>query len=173
MSKSPTAASGDSDWRLYFTSRLLFDCLDKQSRNVTKKPLRIMVVDDNVPDVVLINESLREQQMDFVLTHSLNGQDALETLNATRERPDLMILDLNMPKLNGFEVLTRLRSTSEFDSIPVLVLTSSLVPGEKEQALRMGATRFLRKPHDLDEFLNSVASAVREISSEAQLATVA
>jgi two-component system, chemotaxis family, response regulator Rcp1 len=125
---------------------------------------RVLVVDDNAPDVVLIGESLRERGVNHTLTHCFDGEQALKMLNGSLGvKFDVLILDLNMPKLGGLEVLAQIRSNRSLDSMPILVLTSSLVPGEQEQALKLGADKFLRKPSDLDEFLLDVGAAVQEL----------
>lgn len=129
-----------------------------------KESMNILVVDDNPPDVVLIRESLRERGLTYKLTHCADGEQALGVLNRSNPHTfDIMILDLNMPKLGGLEVLGKIRSTSRLRELPVLVLTSSLVPGEQEEAMRLGAHRFLRKPSDLDQFLLVVGAAVRDL----------
>lgn len=134
-----------------------------------KETVNILVVDDNVPDVVLIEESLRERGLPHKLTHCSDGEQALRLLSAgNRHGFDVMILDLNMPKLGGLEVLKRIKSTPKLNNLPVLVLTSSLVPREQEEAMRLGAARFLRKPSDLDQFLLQVGAAVRDLVSEPQ-----
>lgn len=133
--------------------------------------MNILVVDDNAPDVVLIGESLRERGLTYRLTHCPDGEQALRVLNGNNPHSfDLMILDLNMPKLGGLEVLGKIRSTPRLRDLPVLVLTSSLVPGEQEEAMRLGADRFLRKPSDLDQFLLDVGAAVRDLVVEERAA---
>lgn len=132
-----------------------------------KDSVNILVVDDNAPDVVLIAESLRERGLTYKLTHCPDGEQALRVLNGSNPTSfDVMILDLNMPKVGGFEVLGRMRSKPALRDLPVLVLTSSLVPSEQDEAMRLGADRFLRKPSDLDQFLLDVGAAVRDLVAE-------
>jgi CheY-like chemotaxis protein len=107
-----------------------------------KQTVKILVVDDNPPDVVLIAESLRERGLRHKLTHCSDGERALGLLSGDNGNGfDLMILDLNMPKVGGLEVLKTIKSTQALKALRVLVLTSSLVPGEQEQAMRLGADR--------------------------------
>jgi two-component system, response regulator len=134
-----------------------------------KETVNILVVDDNTPDVVLIEESLRERGLPHTVTHCSDGEQALRLLSTgNRHGFDVMILDLNMPKLGGLEVLKKMKSTPNLNNLPVLVLTSSLVPGEQEEAMRLGAARFLRKPSDLDQFLLHVGAAVGELVAQQQ-----
>lgn len=137
---------------------------------VTQQALSVLVVDDNAPDVVLIRESLNEHGLDYTITHCANGREALDILEKRqRDAYDVMILDLNMPKVGGLEVLAKVRKMPELESLPVLILTSSLAPDEQAQAMRLGANRFLRKPADLDQFLHDVGSAVRELTQETRV----
>ena len=134
-----------------------------------KRPFNILVVDDNAADVVLIGESLRQEQLPHALTHCLDGQQALELLTAADGHDfDIVILDLNMPKMGGLEVLAEVKSRPHLAGLPILVLTSSMMPGEQEEAMRLGAMRFMRKPNDLDGFLLHVGSAVRELVQSLQ-----
>ena len=141
-----------------------------KSKAVTRQALSVLVVDDNTPDVVLIRESLNENRLDHTITHCANGREALDILEKGQPHAyDVMILDLNMPKVGGLEVLAKLRKMPEMESLPVLVLTSSLAPDEQAQAMRLGADRFLRKPADLDRFLNDVGAAVRELTQSTRV----
>jgi chemotaxis family two-component system response regulator Rcp1 len=141
------------------------------SDGVIKDPLgarvlRILVIDDNAPDVMLIDESVRAQGLNFEMTHLSDGEDALAKLAAAPEELaayDLIILDLNMPRVGGFEVLAQVRDNGSLNRVPILVLTSSLAPKEQDEARRLGADRYLDKPADLDEFLKAVGTAVREL----------
>jgi two-component system, response regulator len=126
---------------------------------------RILVVEDNAPDVLLIGESLRQQGIAFELIHFSDGEDVFSGLTAAVDGGpfDLVILDLKMPRIGGLQVLERLRADAAFVKVPVVVLTSSLLLEEQEQADRLGATRYLKKPLDLYEFLDKVGTAAREL----------
>lgn len=128
--------------------------------------IRILVVEDNAPDVMLIGEALRERGMAFDLVHMRDGEEALNRL----ENPlpgdnsfNLIILDLNMPRISGLEVLERLRAQPIFAVVPILVLTSSLAPEEQREASRLGADRYVKKPADLYEFLSQVGTVILEL----------
>jgi len=126
--------------------------------------LQVLVVDDNTPDVILIGESLSEKGLNHAITHCSDGKQAIEVLrDAAPGQWQVIVLDLNMPKIDGLQVLQTLRQTPGFERLPVLVLTSSLAPEEQAEALRLGADRFLRKPADLDQFLITVGDAVSEL----------
>jgi CheY-like chemotaxis protein len=128
--------------------------------------VQVLVIDDNAPDVMLISEALRDQGLTFNLTHLKDGEEAVSKL-AQRSTDfhsyDLIVLDLNMPKVSGIEVLSSFRSIPELKKIPILVLTSSLAPDEQESVCRLGADRYLNKPADLYEFLAAVGSIVKEL----------
>ena len=130
------------------------------------EPVRVLVIDDNAPDVMLISESLRDQGMTFEITHLRDGEEAVSKLAKDPSEfhsYDLIVLDLNMPRVSGFEVLSRFRSAAQLSKVPILVLTSSLAPDEQEEVRRLGADRYLNKPADLYEFLSSVGSIVKEL----------
>src|SRR5689334_15981202 len=118
----------------------------------------ILLAEDNPADVYLIRRALREHGVEHPIRVSSDGKDALQIVareGAYRERQplDLVILDLNLPRHDGIEILERLRATEEFDRIPVVVLTSSDSPRDRQSATRLGATLYLRKPTSLEQFL--------------------
>jgi CheY-like chemotaxis protein len=118
----------------------------------------VLLAEDNPSDVYLIREALREHSVDCVLRVASDGKDALsiisrEAPNAAAGRISLIILDLNLPRPYGIEILHKLRELTGFEFIPVVVLTSSDSPSDQLKATALGATRYLRKPSNLDEFL--------------------
>src|ERR1041385_3211906 len=121
-------------------------------------PGEILLAEDNPADVYLIRRALREHGGELSVRVSSDGKDTLQILSreaAYRERPalELIILDLNLPRHDGIEILERLRATEEFDRVPVVVLTSSDSPRDRQSANRLGATLYLRKPPSLEQFL--------------------
>jgi chemotaxis family two-component system response regulator Rcp1 len=118
----------------------------------------ILLAEDNPADVYLIREALREHCVECSLRVAGDGQQVLRILSdanpdPNRERPALIILDLNLPRHDGIEILQQLRSTADLSHIPVVVLTSSDSPRDRLAADRLGVTRFLRKPSNLEQFL--------------------
>jgi CheY-like chemotaxis protein len=128
--------------------------------------MRVVVIEDNAPDVMLIEEALAGSPTPFEIVHYSDGEEAIAGLTADASagaRPDLIVLDLNMPKVNGLEVLQRIKQEKFLSTAPVLVLTSSSAPEERQEAERLGADRYLQKPFDLYEFLNQVGGMLREL----------
>jgi CheY-like chemotaxis protein len=126
--------------------------------------IEIMLVEDNPADVYLIQEALREHEVDFRITVAEDGEAALTMMTQGAVRPDIVLLDLNMPKRGGGEVLERIRQGGGHN-LPVIILTSSDSPSDREQALRLGATCYIRKPTGLDEFLEIGATVKRLVSA--------
>jgi CheY-like chemotaxis protein len=118
----------------------------------------VLLADDNPSDVYLIREALREHAVDCTLRVVSDGKDALgivssETGPAEKSTISLIILDLNLPRHDGIEILQKLRESVAFGQVPVVVLTSSDSPRDRVLANQLGATRYLRKPSSLEEFL--------------------
>lgn len=128
---------------------------------------RILVVEDNPNDVELLRMALEEADLDCDLTVIEDGGDALEFVRgrAAAEAPDLAILDLNLPRRDGVEVLNGMRSNPALSEVPVAVLSSSALPRERARVEALHVRRYIQKPSDLDEFLK-IGRAVRELLGE-------
>jgi CheY-like chemotaxis protein len=120
---------------------------------------RILVAEDNPGDVFLIREALKEHDVrcEFVLAE--DGEQArtlLENLSAGTGQncPDLIVLDINLPKMNGIAVLEFIREKDSCSRTPVMVLTSSGSPVDRERVLRLGVEKFVQKPAGFDDFMN-------------------
>jgi CheY-like chemotaxis protein len=129
------------------------------------RTVRILLAEDNPADVYLIEEALREHQIPFEMILAEDGEAAITMMAKAVEKPDIVLLDLNMPKRSGGEVLERLRRDSG-TGMPVIVLTSSDSPSDREEAMRLGATCYIRKPTGLDEFLDIGATIKRLVGGD-------
>ena len=119
----------------------------------------ILLAEDNPADVYLIREALREHSVDCTMRVASDGRDVLQIISlgqsdAESRHLDLIILDLNLPRHDGIEILQHLRATPGFAHIPVVVLTSSDSPRDRMVANQLGATRYLPKPSSLEQFLS-------------------
>jgi two-component system, chemotaxis family, response regulator Rcp1 len=112
---------------------------------------RILVVDDSRADVRLLREAVRDQTIAADLDAVEDGEQALHRLR-THERPDLVLLDLNLPGLHGREVLEEIKTDPDLKSIPVIVLSTSASPRDVADCYARHANAYLVKPLGLDEF---------------------
>jgi len=116
----------------------------------TKKPT-VLLVEDSEDDAYLFNWRFEQSGASCALEHVLEGAAAIEYLtktaaNGPEQLPTLIFLDLKMPVMNGFELLSWLGERPAFSHIPVVVLSGSDQPSDKDRALRLGATDYLVKP---------------------------
>jgi DNA-binding response OmpR family regulator len=118
----------------------------------------IVLIEDNPGDVRLVRESLQEHCVDCELLVLGDGEKATRYIEEMERSDDpcpaLLVLDLNLPKRNGREVLRRVREGSRCSDVPVVVLTSSAAEQDKMDVAALGATQYIRKPLDLEEFMN-------------------
>ena len=121
------------------------------------EPVEILLVEDNPADVELVMEALEEHEVSCELLLATNGERAvtfLDEIEAGKQPcPDLLILDLNLPRRSGKEILERMRAGSICQHVPVVVLTSSDSQADKDAVARFHPSRYLLKPLALEEFL--------------------
>jgi two-component system, chemotaxis family, response regulator Rcp1 len=136
---------------------------------------RIVIVEDNAGDVLFVREALKHQGIAFSMQHYASGDAALKALVAMQEAPDLILLDLNLPRVSGFELLKTVRNHEVLANVPVAIITSSVAAVDKTTGQRLGADAYIVKPSDYEEFMTGVggelASLVRrgmEASGETQ-----
>lgn len=118
----------------------------------------IVLVEDAEPDVLLVREALEQSGLDFelqVFDDGEQGVDFIETMDrdANLRCPHLFLLDLNLPKKTGGQILERVRKSPTCGRVPVVILTSSDSQKDKAQAAFLNATGYFRKPSKLDEFM--------------------
>ena len=132
--------------------------------------MRIVLIEDSPADVRLFREVLLSSRIDAEVFHLPDGEAALANLRsagaAWSPRPDLVFLDLNMPRVGGFEVLQKLRSTPGYGDIPVAIFTSSRSDLDRDKAEELKADRFIVKPSTLGEFFDVVTLTIREFGSK-------
>lgn len=123
----------------------------------------ILLVEDNADDVDLTMYALRKNNIQNELVVMRDGVEALEYLfgtescgTAAAEIPGLILLDLKLPRINGLQVLERLRKSKRTGLVPVVVLTSSGEARDIQQTYELGANSYIRKPVNFDEFIESI-----------------
>ena len=130
---------------------------------VSDRPTEILFVEDNPGDVRLTQEALREAKMRVNVRVAWDGEEAIEYLRqegpyADAPRPDLILLDLNLPRKSGREVLSEIKADRDLRSIPVVVLTSSKAEEDIAKTYNLHANCCVTKPADLDQFIRVVQS---------------
>lgn len=129
-------------------------------------PVRIVLVEDNPADVLLVEKALEARGIDCELIRYEDGEQAIRALTEEDEgAPDLILLDLNLPRVEGFDVLKAIRGRPALVSVPVGILTSSETQADRHRVGLLGAERYIHKPHNLEEFLHTVGTAVEELLS--------
>lgn len=134
--------------------------------NENAPPFDILLVEDELADAHLVRTALKECNFHCDLHHVTDGLDALAFLRREGERynnvpqPDLILLDLNMPRMNGREFLVAAKSDERLASIPVVVLTTSDAERDVEAAYKSGAAGFVTKPVDVLQFIEAMRQLV-------------
>jgi CheY-like chemotaxis protein len=132
--------------------------------------VQILVIEDNTADVELLRLALDSADLTYVLTAVADGADALTFFRQDAERaaasmPDIVVLDLNLPKYDGLEILEAARSNVAFAELPIVVLSSSSSPRELAKIQAFGFVRFITKPPDLDRYLQ-IGDLIKEFLNE-------
>ncbi|MFG1869879.1 response regulator [Micromonospora arborensis] len=132
----------------------------------SSQPVRILVVDDDPGDVLMIEEALADSDVDKVIDVVSDGEEAMEFLRAEgrheqARRPDVILLDLNMPRMDGRQVLGAVKQDEDLRTIPIVVLTTSNADTDIVGSYTLQANAYVTKPIDLDDF-NDVVRRIDE-----------
>jgi len=121
------------------------------------KARHVLVADDDENDVLLLRRAFQKAGLSHTIIHVKDGQEAIDYLSGVgtdvKPPPSLLVLDLKMPRLDGFDVLEWLRSRQERLPVPVVVFSSSALPMDKEKAETLGAHDYLVKPETFDSWI--------------------
>ncbi|MGH9558330.1 MAG: response regulator [Bryobacteraceae bacterium] len=133
----------------------------------------VLVVEDAAPDVYLIREALKRAQLDVQLTVFDDGEKAVTFIDELDRGagvcPNIVLLDLNLPKRSGEMILDRIRHSGRCGQIPVVIVTSSDSPKDKAETARLGATEYFHKPSHLSEFMELGKVVRRHLDSEHEI----
>lgn len=128
------------------------------SQSPTKTLTNILLVEDNPADIRLTQEAFKEANQNTILHVVRDGAEALEFLRQTGRftavpRPDMILLDLNLPKKDGRQVLAEIKKTPDIKRIPIVILTNSKAAEDIRQTYEHHANSYITKPANLDEFI--------------------
>ena len=131
-------------------------------RDVPRGPSEVLLVEDNAGDALLIGQAVAECPAPVHLHIARDGEQALQILKDPEFLPDLVILDLNIPKVSGFAVL----AAYPMQKIPVVVFSASENETDVSRAFALGAREFVHKPLDLDDYKNAVTGMIQKWGSD-------
>ncbi|MDF1500540.1 MAG: response regulator [Anaerolineales bacterium] len=123
----------------------------KAGKGLDPGSMRVLVVEDEEANIAVIQQIL---ELMLGVKHVFTAQDGHEAIRLAYElEPDLILMDLSLPKLNGWEVTRSLRSNPRFQGVPILALTAHAMIGDREKALEAGCDDYFAKPIEVDEFI--------------------
>jgi two-component system cell cycle response regulator DivK len=120
-------------------------------------PKKILIVDDNQDGRELVVKILKNRG--YQMIEAVDGEEALE--KAIAENPDLILMDISIPKIDGYEVTKRLKSQVTFKNTPIIALTAHAMKGDREKALEAGCDGYISKPIDIHELPDQIKSYLK------------
>ena len=121
----------------------------------------ILLVDDDTDDQYVFKDALQTVDSSIIVDTAIDGIDALQKLSENKTNPQLIFLDLNMPRMNGKSFLKEIKSSQELESIPVIVYSTSSNPTDVEEAKALGAKDFITKPNSYNELCEVLTQAIQ------------
>jgi two-component system cell cycle response regulator DivK len=112
----------------------------------------VLYIEDNPDNRLLVKRILLSE--DYVLLEAASARDALKILESTR--PDLILMDINMPDMDGYSLTAHIKSMPGFVHVPILALTANVMRGDKEKTLEAGCDGYIQKPIDIDQLTKEI-----------------
>lgn len=134
---------------------------------MNRNSLTMLLVEDNPADVFFVRAALAHEGIEGEIVVAHDGEKAIEFVEAAETNPaapcpQLILLDLNLPRTSGTDVLRRLRKSPRCSNVPVIIVTSSDAPSDRAETASLGASRYFLKPHNIDDYLK-LGSVVKEV----------
>jgi len=120
------------------------------------KNLNVLLIEDDTIEVMKLNRTISKLQLNHTIIEANNGDDALKILNQNEGLPDIILLDLNMPKINGIEFLSILKKDEKLKHIPTIILTTSNNKNDLHECYKIGISGYVLKPLKYDEYVSKV-----------------
>lgn len=124
------------------------------------QPLRIFLIEDDIDDIELLQESLKDNSVIFTMNVVREGDKVSSYLRECTLLPHVIVMDFNLPKVHGKDILKAIKSFDGFKDIPLLVLTTSTAKDDIDYSYKMGADKYLTKPSSIKGFNDTVAAIV-------------
>jgi two-component system cell cycle response regulator DivK len=119
--------------------------------------VRILYVEDNHENRLLVRRILEAEGYSFL--EAMDGPSGLEV--AIQERPDLILLDINLPEIDGYDLARHFRDTPDLQQVPILAITANVMKGDRERTLASGCDGYIQKPIDVDRLPEQVRAALQ------------
>ncbi len=118
---------------------------------------KILYIEDNLDNRILVSRVLQAEG--YQVLEAEDGPNGIEL--ALEERPALILIDINMPNMDGYEVTRRLRTFDQFHDVPIIALTAKVMKGDREKTLEAGCSGYIEKPIDVDRFPAQVSTYLK------------
>jgi DNA-binding response OmpR family regulator len=125
-----------------------------------EEPLRIFLIEDDMDDIELLQESLKDNNVSYTMNVVREGDKVSSYLRECTVLPHVIVMDFNLPKIHGKDILKTIKSFDGFKEIPLLVLTTSTAKEDIDYSYKMGANKYLTKPSSIKGFNETVAAIV-------------
>ena len=121
-----------------------------------KRELKILLIEDDTIELMKLNRAMLSLNMNHKVTEANNGEDALELLLKEKYYPDIILLDLNMPKINGIEFLSILKTNESLKFIPIIILTTSSNKKDLLECYNIGIAGYIQKPLKYQDYITKI-----------------
>jgi DNA-binding response OmpR family regulator len=129
-----------------------------------KKALDILLIEDDIDDVDLLKDALLENEVNYQMQVIMEGDKVFTYLQTLENLPEIIVMDLNLPKTGGKEILQEIKSASPLTKIPIVVLTTSSSKDDIDYCNKMGISKFITKPATIDGW-NSTIHAIMHVAN--------
>jgi DNA-binding response OmpR family regulator len=133
-----------------------------------KPPIKILLIEDDPDDVELLQDSLNDNNVLYEMKVINDGELVLDYLQTGSGPPDIIVLDLNLPRVHGREILKEIKVTPSHKDIPLLILTTSSAKEDMEFSIQHGADKFLNKPTTIESFRSTIRTII-ELASPPEM----
>lgn len=124
------------------------------------KKIKILLIEDDGDDIDLLKEAFDMNKINYHMDVVMEGDKAIPFLENILELPDVIVMDLNLPKLHGREILIQIKNSDEFSAVPLVVLTTSSLQDDIKFSYSMGANQYITKPNTIEGFNSTVQTIV-------------